>query len=212
MRAYRRRVWQMGTPPCRNRGTDIAKTHNVRPSEPRPICLTLRQQPEAKQRGAKGCLPGARKALWLWSIAEKPQCLEESRRGINQAAKGAAYRGVETAKASWPAPRNCWLLMAERPSTGVEAAGQKRHPRLDRGYADALRPERECRRRQAARTGTTPEAGLSLSQPSDVPAVLHFAGGDPQSAEFCDGPGPGMALEQNSRLPPTRPGGAYGKR
>ena len=29
------------------------------------------------------------------------------------------YLGVETAKASWPAPRDCWLLMAERPSTGA---------------------------------------------------------------------------------------------
>ena len=37
-------------------------------------------------------------------------------------------------------------------------------------------------------------------------------GGDPQSAEFCDGPGPGMALEQNPFLPPTRPGGANEKR
>ena len=27
---------------------------------------------------------------------------------------------------------------------------------------------------------------------------VHFVGGDPQSAEFCDGPGPGMALERNS--------------
>jgi len=37
-------------------------------------------------------------------------------------------------------------------------------------------------------------------------------GGDPQSAGFCEGPGPGMALEQNPFLPPTRPGGANGKR
>ena len=29
------------------------------------------------------------------------------------------YLGVETAKASGPAPRDCWLLMAERPSTGA---------------------------------------------------------------------------------------------
>ena len=74
--------------------------------------------------------------------------------------------------------------MAERPSTGVEAAH--------------LRPERECGRRQAARTSTTPEAGHYPSHLNNVPAVLHLAGGDPQGAEFCDGPGPGMALEQNS--------------
>ena len=43
-----------------------------------------------------------------------------------------------------------------------------------------------------------PEAGHYPTQLTDVPAVLHLAGGDPQGAEFCDGPGPGMALEQNS--------------
>ena len=37
--------------------------------------------------------------------------------------------------------------------------------------------------------------------------TLYFVGGDPQSAGFCDGQGPGMALEQNPSLPPTRPGG-----
>ena len=42
------------------------------------------------------------------------------------------------------------------------------------------------------------EAGHYPSQLTDVPAVLHLAGGDPQGAEFCDGPGPGMALERNS--------------
>ena len=42
------------------------------------------------------------------------------------------------------------------------------------------------------------KAGHYPTQLTDVPAVLHLAGGDPQSAEFCDGPGPGMALEQNS--------------
>ena len=42
------------------------------------------------------------------------------------------------------------------------------------------------------------EAGHYSTQLTDVHAVLHFAGGDPQSAEFCDGPGPGMALERNS--------------
>jgi len=33
-----------------------------------------------------------------------------------------------------------------------------------------------------------------------------FGAGVPESAEFCDGPGPGMALEQNSFLPPTTTG------
>ena len=51
-----------------------------------------------------------------------------------------------------------------------------------------------------------PEAGLYPTQLTDVLAVLHLAGGDPQGAEFCDGPGPGMALEQNSFLPPTTTG------
>ena len=50
------------------------------------------------------------------------------------------------------------------------------------------------------------EAGHYPTQLTGVPAVLHLAGGDPQGAELCDGPGPGMALEQNSFLPPTTTG------
>ena len=33
-----------------------------------------------------------------------------------------------------------------------------------------------------------------------------FGAGVPESAEFCDGPGPGMALEQNSFPAATSPG------
>lgn len=55
-------------------------------------------------------------------------------------------------------------------------------------------------------------SGLQPSRQYNANAELHFVGGDPQSAGFCDRPGPGMALEQNPFLPPTRPGGANGKR
>ena len=55
-------------------------------------------------------------------------------------------------------------------------------------------------------------SGIPPSHQYNANAELHFVGGDPQSAGFCDGPGPGMALEQNPFLPPTRPGGANGKR
>lgn len=54
-------------------------------------------------------------------------------------------------------------------------------------------------------------SGIPPSHQYNANAELHFVGGDPQSAGFCDGPGPGMALEQNPFLPPTRPGGANGK-
>ena len=50
------------------------------------------------------------------------------------------------------------------------------------------------------------EAGHYPTKLTDITAALHLAGGDPQGAEFCDGPGPGMALEQNSCLPPTTTG------
>lgn len=54
--------------------------------------------------------------------------------------------------------------------------------------------------------GAKVEAGDGGGIPSDGIRGVHLAGGDPQDAEFCDGPGPGMALEQNSFLPPTTPG------
>ena len=57
-----------------------------------------------------------------------------------------------------------------------------------------------------------PPSGIQPSHQYNANAELHFVGGDPQSAGFCDGPGPGMALEQNPFLPPTRPGGANEKR
>ena len=37
----------------------------------------------------------------------------------------------------------------------------------------------------------------------------HLVGGDPQDAEFCEGPGPGMALVQNS-FPAATPTGRVG--
>ncbi len=55
-------------------------------------------------------------------------------------------------------------------------------------------------------------SGIQPSHQYNANAELHFVGGDPQSAGFCDRPGPGMALEQNPFLPPTRPGGANEKR
>ena len=60
------------------------------------------------------------------------------------------------------------------------------------------------------RTATTESEEKNLRSTVGIRA-WHFVGGDPQSAGFCDGPGPGMALEQNPFLPPTRPGGANGK-
>ena len=38
---------------------------------------------------------------------------------------------------------------------------------------------------------------------------VHLVGGAPQDAEFCDGPGPGMALEHNS-FPAATPTGWVG--
>ena len=60
--------------------------------------------------------------------------------------------------------------------------------------------------RQVARTSTNAPSGVSPSHQYDADAELHFAGPRPQSAGFCDGPGPGMALEQNPFLPPTTTG------
>ena len=55
----------------------------------------LRQQPEAKRRAASPA-PGS---FCKWRVSDSLQRLEEQRRGINQAAQKAAYRGVEIAKA-----------------------------------------------------------------------------------------------------------------
>ena len=49
-------------------------------------------------------------------------------------------------------------------------------------------------------------SGIPPSRQYNANAELHFVGGDPQSAGFCDRPGPGMALEQNPFLPPTTTG------
>lgn len=71
------------------------------------------------------------------------------------------------------------------------------------GVADLLRhktfgtgPTRSC----AARGGRkkTVGRGMTVLFPFSLDTGVHFVGGDPQSAEFCDGPGPGMALERNS--------------
>ena len=82
----------------------------------------------------------------------------------------------------WLALPDTRLLMTERPSSG--AAGGGRMP--------ALRIWLKARKNP----GT--------SRTAYVPCT--FGAGVPESAEFCDGPGPGMALEQNSFLPPTTTG------
>ncbi len=96
--------------------------------------------------------------------------------------KPKAYRGAEAAKAVWLALPDTRLLMTERPSSG--AAGGGRMP--------ALRIWLKARENPG-----TPRTAY-------VPCT--FGAGVPESAEFCDGPGPGMALEQNSFLPPTTTG------
>ena len=50
---------------------------------------------------------------------------------------------------------------------------------------------------------------MTVLFPYSLDTGVHFVGGDPQSAEFCDGPGPGMALEQNS-FPAATPTGRVG--
>lgn len=67
----------------------------------------------------------------------------------------------------------------------------------------------KCRRQQAAEGQETIDA---RDEPQHTRLLSHgryFVGGDPQSTGFCDGPGPGMALEQNTCLLPTRPNGTY---
>lgn len=73
-------------------------------------------------------------------------------------------------------------------------------------------PSGSAWRRQDTRVPPRLKARVNVSAALPVIRARHFVGGDPQSAGFCDGPGPGMALEQNPFLPPTRPGGANGKR
>ena len=76
-----------------------------------------------------------------------------------------------------------------------------RHTTFDDG------PTRSC----AARGGRkfTPGREISVSFLSPLYTDVHLVGGDPQDAEFCDGPGPGMALEQNS-FPAAAPTGRVG--
>ena len=50
---------------------------------------------------------------------------------------------------------------------------------------------------------------ISVSFLSSLNTGVHHVGGDPQDAEFCEGLGPGMALEQNS-FPAATPTGRVG--
>ena len=54
--------------------------------------------------------------------------------------------------------------------------------------------------------GSIGGAGDVLPLSTDVDAERHFWGGGPESAGFCDGPGPGMALEQKPFPDGTPPG------
>ena len=62
----------------------------------------------------------------------------------------------------------------------------------------------------AARGGRKKTLGRGMTVLSiySLDTGVHFVGGDPQSAEFCDGPGPGMALERNS-FPADAPTGPW---
>ena len=44
--------------------------------------------------------------------------------------------------------------------------------------------------------GSLGGASDALPLPPDLVRSVHFGGGGPESAGFCEGPGPGMALEQ----------------
>ena len=78
--------------------------------------------------------------------------------------------------------------------------------------------ERSAVEEEESRPGTTQQRSCGRRQerrwrrvvlvPFFTNAVqgVHLVGGDPQSAGFCDGPGPGMAQERNPFLPPTTPG------
>ena len=87
-------------------------------------------------------------------------------------------------------------------------AGPAGHTAFD----DGATQQRSCGRRQDARTANMAESEEKPRHVTDGIRALHFWGGGPESAGFCDRPGPGMALEQNPFLPPTRPGGANEKR
>jgi len=121
----------------------------------------------------------------------------------------AAYLGGPTTKTGLAALPTAWSLAPGRPSTGVEdkEAAHGRNANVDGFFVWNGVPE------VAGRSRTTKAESEVKRQHSIIGLrALHFVGGDPQSAGFCDGPGPGMALEQNPFLPPTRPGGENGKR
>ena len=148
--------------------------------------------------GPSGRPLAARKALWRFcrgrtaamrnAREDRPQSKNDTVPGGIAARlnKPKAYRGAEAAKAVWLALPDTRLLMTERPSSG--AAGGGRMP--------ALRIWLKARK--------------NLGTPRTVYVPCTFGAGVPESAEFCDGPGPGMALEQNSFLPPTTTGRGTG--
>ena len=115
----------------------------------------------------------------------------------------AAYLGGPTTKTGLAALPTAWSLAPGRPSTGVEdkEAAHGRNANVDGFFVWNGVPE------VAGRSRTTKAESEVKRQHSTIGLRdLHFVGGDPQSAEFCEGPGPGMALEQNSFLPPTTTG------
>ena len=57
--------------------------------------------------------------------------------------------------------------------------------------------------------GSLGGASDALPLPTDLVRSGHFWGGGPESAGFCEGPGSGMALEQNS-FPAATPTGWVG--
>ena len=115
----------------------------------------------------------------------------------------AAYLGEPTTKTGLAALPTAWSLAPGRPSAGEEdkEAAHGRNANVDGFFVWNGVPE------VAGRSRTTKADSEVKRQHSIIGLrALHFVGGDPQSAEFCEGPGPGMALEQNSFLPPTTTG------
>ena len=131
--------------------------------------------------------------------------------------------------ASWTPGRLCGAFAEHGPQRSKDRAQSKRDT-VPGGTAARLNqaeglPWRNGRKHGLARSSGLPMfyAGPTRSEaahpgrkksPMRVTAVLflsfldtewHFWGGGPESAGFCEGPGPGMALEQNpfpARVPP----------
>ena len=67
-------------------------------------------------------------------------------------------------------------------------------------------PTRSCAAHPGRKLALMRATDASL--PANGSTERHFWGGGPESAGFCDGPGPGMALEQNpfpARVPTGLP-------